>query len=360
MEFVSTAARDPKVLAIKQTLYRTSGDSPIVRALIHAAEHGKHVTALVELKARFDEERNVGWARQMERAGVHVVFGFLDLKTHCKVSLVVRQEGTVLRRDVHLGTGNYNPSTALAYTDLGLFTANEDMAEDASALFNLLTGYSQGHAWRKMVVAPEHLQNTTLALINEQADRARAGLPSRIFAKLNALVDYRAIEALYRASQAGVPIDLIVRGICGLRPGLPGISETIRVISIVDRFLEHSRLMIFGADAEARIFLSSADWMPRNFHRRVEVMFPVETPDLKQRILKEIVPMYLHDNTRARLLRPDGSYERLQPALGEPAHRVQEELLALRPGFAVNEASATTSTNGDATGHAKPEAATSG
>ncbi len=196
VEFVSAAARDSKVLAIKQTLYRTSGDSPIVRALIHAAEHGKHVTALVELKARFDEERNVGWARQMERAGVHVVFGFLDLKTHCKVSLVVRQEGTTLKRYVHLGTGNYNPSTATLYTDLGLFTANDDIGEDASALFNLLTGYSQGHAWRKMVVAPENLQSTTLGLINEQAERARAGLPSRIVAKLNALVDYRAIEAL--------------------------------------------------------------------------------------------------------------------------------------------------------------------
>jgi polyphosphate kinase len=360
VEFVSAAARDPKVLAIKQTLYRTSGDSPIVRALIQAAEQGKHVTALVELKARFDEERNVGWARQMERAGVHVVFGFLDLKTHCKVSLVVRQEGSVLRRYVHLGTGNYNPSTALLYTDLGIFTANEDMAEDASALFNLLTGYSQGHAWRKMVVAPENLQSTTLALINEQADLARAGMPSRIFAKLNALVDYRAIEALYRASQAGVPIDLVVRGICGLRPGMAGISETIRVISIVDRFLEHSRLMIFGADAEARVFLSSADWMPRNFHRRVEVMFPVETPDLKQRILREIVPMYLHDNMRARLLRPDGSYERLKPAPGEPAHRVQEELLALRPGFVVNEACPAALTNGEAPGHAKPEAIVSG
>ncbi len=346
VEFVSTAARDPKVLAIKQTLYRTSGDSPIVRALIQAAESGKHVTALVELKARFDEERNVGWARQMERAGVHVVFGFLDLKTHCKVSLVVRQEGTVLKRYVHLGTGNYNPSTALLYTDLGLFTANEDLAEDAGALFNLLTGYSQGHDWRKMVVAPENLQTVTLDLINEQAELARSGQPSWIFAKLNALVDYQVIEALYRASQAGVPIDLVVRGVCGLRPGLPGISETIRVISIVDRFLEHSRVEVFGAGPGARIYLSSSDWMPRNFHRRVEVMFPIIAPDLKQRILTEILPMYLRDNMRSRRLQADGVYVRVPRAPGERQHRVQEELLAVRPGLHAVEAAPAHHANG--------------
>jgi polyphosphate kinase len=266
----------------------------------------------------------------MERSGVHVVFGFLDLKTHCKVSLVVRQEGNTLRRYVHLGTGNYNQTTALVYTDFGFFTADEDIGEDASALFNLLTGYSQGHHWRKLVVAPEDLHRRTVELIEEQIERALAGTPSRIFAKLNALVDYRVIEALYRASQAGVPVELIVRGICCLRPGLPGISENIRVTSIVDRFLEHSRLYVFSPDDEAKVFLSSADWMPRNFHRRVEVMFPIEAADLKRRILKEVLPTYLRDNLRARILQPDGSYTRVHPAEGQAAHRSQEEFLTMR------------------------------
>jgi polyphosphate kinase len=330
VEFISSAAKDPKVLAIKQTLYRISGDSPITRALMQAAENGKHVTALVELKARFDEERNVGWARQMERSGVHVVFGFLDLKTHCKLSLVVRQEGSILRRYVHLGTGNYNQTTALVYTDFGFFTADEDIGEDASALFNLLTGYSQGHHWRKLVVAPEDLHRRTVELIEEQIERAKAGRPSRIFAKLNSLVDYRVIESLYRASQAGVPVELVVRGVCCLRPALPGISENIRVTSIVDRFLEHSRLYVFSPDDEAKVFLSSADWMPRNFHRRVEVMFPIEAPDLKRRILKEVVPTYLRDNVKARLLKPGGTYDRVTPGPGESLHRSQEEFLAMR------------------------------
>jgi polyphosphate kinase len=327
VDFVTTAANDPRVLAIKQTLYRTSGDSPISRALMAAAEAGKHVTALVELKARFDEANNVSWARQLERAGVHVVFGFLDLKTHCKVSLVVRNEGSSLRRYVHLGTGNYNPATATLYTDLGLFTADEAIAEDASALFNLLTGYSQGHAWRKLVVAPNDLHRRTLELIDEQAARARAGLPARIFAKLNSLVDHRVIEALYRASQAGVPIDIVARGICCLRPGVPGLSETIRVTSIVDRFLEHSRIFIFGEAEEAQVFLASADWMPRNFFRRVEVMFPVLAADLRARILDEIVPTYLADNTRARRLDTDGVFHLPQAGAGEEPHRCQAEFL---------------------------------
>ena len=331
VEFVNRAAKDPNVLAIKQTLYRTSGDSPVTRALMQAAENGKHVTALVELKARFDEAANVGWARQLERSGVHVVFGFLDLKTHCKLSLVVRQEAGVVRRYVHLGTGNYNPTTALIYTDLGLFTANEDIVADASALFNLLTGYSQGHPWRKLVAAPADLHRRTIELIEEQARRAREGRPARIFAKLNSLVDYRVIESLYRASQAGVPIDLVLRGICCLRPGMPGISENIRVRSIVDRFLEHSRIFVFSPDDEAQVFLASADWMPRNFYRRVEVMYPIEAPDLKQRILREIIPTYLRDNVKARLLQPDGSHVRAQPAAGEPRWRCQEELLSIRP-----------------------------
>ena len=341
VDFISRAANDPRVLAIKQTLYRTSGDSPVTRALISAAENGKHVTALVELKARFDEANNVSWARQMERAGVHVVFGFLDLKTHCKVSLVVRQEGNVLRRYVHLGTGNYNPSTALLYTDLGLFTADEDIAADASALFNLLTGYSQGHQWRRLCVAPTDLQRRTLQLIDEQTNRAREGLPARIFAKTNALVDHRVIESLYRASQAGVSIDIVARGICCLRPGLPGISDNIRVRSIVDRFLEHSRVYVFGPDDECQIFLASADWMPRNFYRRVEVMFPIEAPELKEQILHEIIPAYLLDNVKARILQPDGTYVHLRPPEGGVAYRCQERLLALHPAISPVEARVT-------------------
>ena len=330
VEFVTAAAADPRVLAIKQTLYRTSGDSPISRALMAAAESGKHVTALVELKARFGEANNVSWARQMERAGVHVVFGFLDLKTHCKVSMVVRQEGQGLRRYVHLGTGNYNPTTALSYTDMGLFTADEAIAEDASALFNLLTGYSQGHPWRRLIVAPNDLHRRTIELIDEQAQRAREGRPSRIFAKLNAIVDHRVIESLYRASQAGVPIDIVARGMCGLRPGVPGLSETIRVRSVVDRFLEHSRIYVFGPDEDAKVFLSSADWMPRNFFRRVEVMFPVLSPELVTRILREILPVYLADNVRARRLDPDGVFRLLTPAEGQPPRRCQSEFLEQR------------------------------
>jgi len=343
VEFVTKAAEDPQVLAIKQTLYRTSGDSPITRALMTAAEAGKHVTALVELKARFDEANNVSWARQLERAGVHVVFGFLDLKTHCKVSLVVRQERQVLRRYVHLGTGNYNPTTALLYTDLGLFTADEQIADDASALFNLLTGYSQGHDWQKLVVAPTDLHRRVVEMIDEQAERARQGLPSRIFAKLNALVDHKVIEALYRASGAGVPIDIISRGICCLRPGVPGLSETIRVRSIVDRFLEHSRVYVFGPDEEAKVFLASADWMPRNFFRRVEVMFPVEADEPRRRILEEIIPVYLADNVRSRLLGPDDVYHLMHPGEGEEPFRCQQYFLATRGGRAPLAAGSTNS-----------------
>ncbi len=329
VDFVNTAADDPQVLAIKQTLYRTSGDSPIIQALMRAAENGKHVTALVELKARFDEEANVEWARQLERAGVHVVYGFMDHKTHCKVSLVVRQEESGVRRYVHLGTGNYNPTTARLYTDLGLFTADQDMTSDVSALFNLLTGYSQGHEWSKLVVAPESLQKRTVELIDEQAERAKQGKPSRICAKLNSLVDPSVIKSLYGASQAGVPIELIVRGICCLCPGIPGVSENIRVRSIVDRFLEHSRIFVFGPDDDAQVFLSSADWMPRNFYRRVEIMFPVESPAIKKRIMNEIIPFYLIDNVKSRELRPDGTYKRLKPGPDEQPHRAQAELLEL-------------------------------
>jgi polyphosphate kinase len=327
VQFIQKAAEDPHVLAIKQTLYRTSGDSPVVRSLIQAAENGKHVTALVELKARFDEANNITWARQMERAGVHVVYGFMDLKTHCKLSLVVRQEGGKVRRYVHLGTGNYNPITAQQYTDLGLFSANKLLADDASALFNFLTGYSQGHEWKKLLVAPQGLHDRTLELINRQAERARNGKKSRIFAKLNALVDRETIEALYRASQAGVPIELVVRGICCLRPGLPGISDNIQVRSIVDRFLEHSRIFVFGAGSKRQVFLSSADWMPRNFERRVEVMFPIEAPDLVKRICDQIIPVYLEDNCKARMLTPDGTYVRAALRQDGDEHRSQRDLL---------------------------------
>ena len=327
VHFIETAAEDEKVLAIKQTLYRTSGNSPIVRALMQAAENGKHVTALVELKARFDEANNIVWARQMENAGVHVVYGFMNMKTHSKLAMVVRQEGKKVRRYVHLGTGNYNPSTAKLYTDLGLFTSNKDIADDATALFNFLTGYSQGHSWAKLVVAPQNLRRHTITLIREQTKRAQAGKKSRIFAKLNSLVDRETIEALYTASQAGVPIELVVRGICCLRPGLPGISENIDVRSIVDRFLEHSRIFIFGEGEKKQVFLSSADWMPRNFDRRVEVMFPIEDPGLKHRICNEIIPIYLNDNSRARLLQADGTYERAKAWNGEPEHRSQQKLL---------------------------------
>lgn len=329
VQFIQQAAEDPNVLAIKQTLYRTSGgDSPIVRALIQAAENGKQVTALVELKARFDEANNIIWARQMERAGVHVVYGFMDLKTHCKLAMVVRQEGKKVRRYVHFSTGNYNPTTARLYTDLGLFTADKVFAEDASALFNFLTGYSQGHEWQKLIIAPQDLHRRTVELIDEQAQRALEGKRSSIFAKLNSLVDRETIEALYRASQAGVPIELVIRGICCLKPGLPGISETIQVRSIVDRFLEHSRILVFGEGSKAQVFLSSADWMPRNFDRRVEVMVPIEAEEPRQRIFEEIIPIYLRDNTRSRILMPDGKYERLTAWQGGEEFRSQRDLLS--------------------------------
>ena len=345
-DFIQNAAEDPHVLAIKQTLYRTSGDSPIVKSLMLAAENGKHVTALVELKARFDEANNISWSRQMERAGVHVVYGFMDLKTHCKLAMVVRQEGAKVRRYVHLGTGNYNPATARLYTDVALFTSNKVFADDCSALFNFLTGYSQGHEWKKLVVAPQNLHRRTIELIDEQADRARDGKSARIFAKLNSLVDNETIEALYRASEAGVPIDLVVRGICCLRPGLPGISENIRVRSIVDRYLEHSRIFVFGEGNKSQVFLSSADWMPRNFERRVEVMFPVEAPELRRRVIDEIIPTYLQDNSRARVLMPDGSYVRAAAWHNEAEHRAQRDLMIVAAGATSRSAIAGTTLNG--------------
>ena len=309
VRFIEEAADDPNVLAIKQTLYRTTGgDSPIGRALVRASENGKQVAVLVELKARLDEANNIAWARRMEENGVHVVYGLIGLKTHCKVTMVVRREGAGIRRYVHLGTGNYNPQTARLYTDLSLFTARQEIADDVTALFNLLTGYSSAPAWKRLAVAPMNLQAKVLELIEREATRAKKGEPARIAGKLNSLVDPATIRALYAASQAGVEIELLVRGICCLRPGMPGVSERIRVTSVIDRFLEHSRIFAFGAGANTEVWMSSADWMPRNFQRRVEVMFPVEDPAIRARILEEVLGLGFKDNVKSRQLTVDGSY----------------------------------------------------
>ncbi len=325
VRFLAEAADDPNVLAIKQTLYRTSGDSAFVHALSRAAENGKQVTVLVEIKARFDEANNIAWARRLEDSGVHVVYGLIGLKTHCKVALVVRREGPRIRRYVHLGTGNYNQQTARHYSDLSLLTAREEIAEDASALFNMLTGYSDPPAWKRLAVAPLGLQERLVALIEREADHARRGEPARIVAKMNALVDPVVIRALYAASQAGVAIDLLVRGICCIRPGLAGLSENIRVTSIVDRFLEHSRVFAFGVGERTEVYLSSADWMPRNFVRRIEAMFPVEDPALRTRVLDEILAGALEDNTHAWRCDADGIYARVETT--GPAKRSQYMLM---------------------------------
>ncbi len=309
VRFIEEAADDPNVLAIKQTLYRTTGgDSPIGRALVRASENGKQVAVLVELKARLDEANNIAWARRMEENGVHVVYGLIGLKTHCKVTMVVRREGHGIRRYVHLGTGNYNPNTARSYTDLSLFTARQEIADDVTALFNLLTGYSSAPAWKRLAVAPMNLQTKVLDLIETQTNRAKKGEPARIAGKLNSLVDPATIRALYAASQAGVDIELLVRGICCLRPGMPGVSERIRVTSVIDRFLEHSRVFAFGVGSNTEVWMSSADWMPRNFQRRVEVLFPVEDPAIRARILEEVLGLGFKDNVKARQLTVDGTY----------------------------------------------------
>jgi polyphosphate kinase len=326
VDFIAQAADDPNVLAIKQTLYRTSGVSPIISALARAAQNGKQVTALVELKARMDEQNNITWARTLEQAGVHVVYGIVGLKTHCKAALVVRREADGIRRYVHLSTGNYNPTTARVYTDLGLFTANPDVGEDASALFNLLTGYAEGYRWKKLVVAPLGLREQIIALIEREEGNAREGRPARIIVKMNALVEPSVIDTLYRASQAGVPIELVIRGICCLRPGLPGISDTIRVTSIVDKFLEHSRIFYFENAGNPEVFLASADWMPRNFWRRIETVFPIEDPKLKTRIVADILPRVLGDTAKARELLSDGTYRRCAAGPGEAPLRSQVAL----------------------------------
>jgi len=323
VDFIERAADDPQVLAIKQTLYRTSGASPIISALARAAQNGKQVTALVELKARRDEQNNITWARMLERAGVHVVYGIVGLKTHCKAALVVRREGDGIRRYVHLSTGNYNPTTARVYTDLGLFTANPDMGEDTSALFNLLTGNAEGYRWKKLVVAPVGMREQVIGLIQREERNAREGRAARIIVKMNALVEPSVIDALYRASQAGVAIELVVRGICCLRPGLPGVSETIRVTSIVDKYLEHSRIFYFENGGNPEVFLASADWMPRNFWRRIETLFPIEDAALQARIVGDILQPILSDTVKVRELLPDGTYRRRTPGEGEAVLRSQ-------------------------------------
>ena len=326
VDFIERAADDPQVLAIKQTLYRTSGASPIISALARAAQNGKQVTALVELKARMDEQNNITWARTLEQAGVHVVYGIVGLKTHCKAALVVRREGDGIRRYVHLSTGNYNPTTARVYTDLGLFTANPDMGEDTSALFNLLTGYAEGYRWKKLVVAPVGMREQIIGLIEREERNAREGRAARIIVKMNALVEPSVIDALYRASQAGVVIELVVRGICCLRPGLPGVSETIRVTSIVDKYLEHSRIFYFENGGNPEVFLASADWMPRNFWRRIETLFPIEDASLQARIVGDILQPILSDTIKVRELLPDGTYRRRTPREGEAPLRSQVAL----------------------------------
>jgi polyphosphate kinase len=321
-KFITSAATDPSVLAIKMTLYRTSGDSPIVKALITAAENRKQVVALVELKARFDEENNIVWARRLEDTGVHVVYGLVGLKTHTKVVLVVRQEGEHIRRYVHIGTGNYNPKTARLYTDLGLISCREDLGADLTDLFNYLTGYSHQHAYRKLLVAPVNLRDRMIALIEREIEHSQNGRSGRIIAKMNSLVDPVIIRTLYEASQAGVEIDLVVRGMCCLRPGLAGISDNIRVISIVGRYLEHSRIFYFCNDGEPEVFIGSADWMPRNLDRRVEAVTPIEDPQLAED-LKEILDIALADNRQAWELQPDGQYIQRRPDDDEPERSSQ-------------------------------------
>lgn len=334
-KFIELAASDPNVLAIKMTLYRTSKDSPIVKALMRAAESGKQVTALVELKARFDEENNITWARAMEASGVHVVYGLVGLKTHSKLGFVVRREDDEIRRYVHLGTGNYNEVTARIYTDIGLLTANPEIGDDAAKIFNLLTGMSQFPGLKRLLMAPFGLDKEFIKRIDREtahakkAARAKTGGKSeaRIIVKMNSLVDPGVIKALYRASQAGVKIDLIVRGICCLRPGIPGLSENIRVRSIIGRFLEHSRVFYFRNGGEEEIFCGSADWMPRNFFRRVEIIYPVLDPTLRERLKTEVLLGALADNTKAREILPDGTHVRVKHAPGTPAIGYQAELL---------------------------------
>ncbi len=325
--FINAAASDPEVVAIKICLYRTGRNSPIVKALIDACERGKQVAALVELKARFDEESNIEWAQRLEKAGVHVVYGIVGLKTHCKLALVVRREGRTLQRYIHLATGNYNPTTSRIYTDIGIFTTDEEIAGDATNLFNSLTGFSEFSDFACLMVAPLNLRKRTIRLIKRETAHAKAGRPGRIIAKINSLTDVAIVRALYNASQAGVSIDLVVRGICTLRPGLPEASRNIRVRSIVGRFLEHSRIFYFGNNGKEEMYIGSADWMYRNLSRRVELLVPIKDPKLRDS-LKSVLDTYLRDNVNARELQPDGTYVRVKSVETEKKCDAQAEFQA--------------------------------
>lgn len=329
VDFLEQAARDPSVLAIKQTLYRTGGDQRIVGALMLAAENGKQVTAIAELKARFDEANNIQWARRLEENGVHVVYGIVGKKVHGKITLVVRRDDDRIRRYLHLATGNYNPTTARIYTDLSFFTCDEDFAEDATNLFNLLTGICRFQTPRKLLIAPFELHKRMIDLINREADHALKKRPARIIAKMNSLSDPEIIRALYRASQAGVKIDLIIRGICCLRPGIPGVSENISVRSIIGRYLEHARIFHFDNGGKPATYIGSADWMSRNFFRRMEVVAPIEDPAMRDRIVTKILGAQLADNTKAWILGTDGTYTRVTRKEGQPKRDAQAEFMAL-------------------------------
>jgi len=327
IEFLRQAASDPQVQAIKMTLYRVGRNSPVVEALLEAIEQGKQVAVLVELKARFDEESNIEWARALERQGVHVVYGLLGLKIHTKLAMVVRREGKTMRRYMHMGTGNYNAVTAHLYTDLGIFTCDREIGEDVTDLFNYLTGYSEKKDYRKLLVAPIDLRRRIALLIEREIAHQRAGRPARLIFKVNGLVDRQMIRLLYDASEAGVQVDLLVRGVCCLRPGLPGVSENIRVVSIVGRFLEHSRVFFFENGGAHEVYMGSADLMPRNLNERVETVFPVEDPELVRTVREDILELYLRDNAKARRMHSDGSYERVVAAPGEELVNAQERLM---------------------------------
>jgi polyphosphate kinase len=329
VDFLQQAANDPDVLAIKQTLYRVGRNSPVVAALLEARQNGKEVAVLVELKARFDEESNIGWAKMLEKEGVHVIYGLLGLKTHSKVALVVRKEGEHIRRYLHLATGNYNAITAQVYEDIGMFTCDEEIGADATDLFNYLTGYSAKKEYRRLLVAPVNLRSRMEALIEREIEHQKKNSCGHLIFKMNALVDPRMIRKLYIASQAGVKIDLIVRGMCCLRPGVPGVSENIRVTSVVGRFLEHSRIYYFCNGGNEDIYLGSADLMPRNINWRVEVLFPILDRRLIRYLRDDVLDTYLKANKKVRVLQPDGSYQRLLPTPGDPLINPQDWLIQL-------------------------------